>query len=296
MIKRVNQNGVMIPQDAANGHVWWVTNPVESSVETNLIKKDRPFLIINIEPSYTSYKVNGIMLQTRSDYVLGRYEHVLDMSKSGRYSVVDCSNITTINLENLKNHIYQVEPCHMRIISSIINSMVTDHYKIRQGQVWQYKDMDCVVYDISVNNATHMQEVVTLLPIACKKMDDLVLDDIVVGMSAPDDSYYVVTVGTAMEVLVVDLIAYKYSISDVTVGKIVEGHTKMSTIKALIARNPVLKETLYKTIKTSKSNKSNKSFSHSRVKQPNTNDKVFKKPDDTQSTKVKKNRKKNSGK
>ena len=84
----------MVPDNISKGHIWWVRNPVEiTQKETNLIKKDRPFLILNVEPSYSSFKVNGILLQSRAEYILSRYEHVIDVLPNGKFSIADISKI-----------------------------------------------------------------------------------------------------------------------------------------------------------------------------------------------------------
>lgn len=241
VLDHTNGPSVLLNDRVKPGCIWWVNNK-NTDDETNLIKKNRPFLILNVTQGYSTYKVTGIMLQSRQHFLTGKYEYIIDRLNDGRYSVVDVSNVTTIDVEDLFSYMYEAPPQVMRVVRGMVAELANPNNEKRYGQVWQMGNRDYLIYRISENPVTYTKKA-TMLPITHKNSSDIGLCDVVIGSVTTDsNSVKVVTVGTELTVNLDELVLYKYTVSDIVIGKLNEGINKVNSMKKMILSDTVMEQ------------------------------------------------------
>lgn len=241
MYNHTNGPNIMLNEKVKSGCIWWVTNR-NTEETTNLIKKNRPFLILDVTQGYATYKVTGIMLQSRHHFLTSKYEYIIDRLNDGRYSVADVSNITTVNVEDLISYMYEAPPQIMRVIRGMVTELTNPNKEKHYGQVWQSGNQDYLIYRISENPVTHTQKAV-VLPVSHRKAEQVGLCDVVIGSVTADNSIVkVVTVGSEVTKDPNELAIYKYTVSDIIIGKLNEGVNKVNSMKEMILSDTIMEQ------------------------------------------------------
>lgn len=241
VLDHTNGPSVLLNDKVRPGCVWWVNNK-NTEDETNLIKKNRPFLILNVTQGYSTYKVTGIMLQSRQHFLTSKYEYIIDRLNDGRYSVADVSNVTTIDVEDLSSYMYEAPPQVMRVVRGMVAELANPNNEKRYGQVWQMGNQDYLIYRVSENPVTHNKKV-TVLPVVNRRSEEVGLCDVVIGSVTTDSSVVkVVTVGTESVKNPEELTTYKYAVSDICIGKLNEGINKVNSMKQMILSDTVMEQ------------------------------------------------------
>lgn len=241
MLDHTNSPNVLLDDKIKPGSIWWVNNNNQTE-DSNLLKKTRPFLILNITQGYSTYKVTGILLQSRQHFLTSKYEYIIDRLNDGRYSVADISSVTTIDVEDLLRYMYDAPPQVMRVVRGMVSDFTNPNNEKRYGQVWQMGTQDYLIYRASENPITHTKKV-TILPVIEKYVDDIGLCDIVFGPVTPDNSVVkVVTVGTEITKHPDELTTYKYTVSDISIGRLNEGFNKVNSMKEMILSDTIMEQ------------------------------------------------------